>query len=168
MRFLSFIPVAPVVTVRALRDGKLSEGKLQRFQRVLWLSSASGRKIGEDVPSTNCAAYLELSAPPHDIPVIDAGNPLYRNGSMKVYEPECDPDGPDEDDDPACDFKRYGHYSVIRITNSFLEVSSASWHATGSVCDAQTQHHGGPLESALAEGLGTNSGWHSLPSPQES
>lgn len=72
----------------------------------------------DDVPG-NCAATLGLSTPPRDIPVIDAGNPLYGNGRMRVHTSQSDS-------------QRYGHYSVIRITDDFLEVSSVSWKADGS------------------------------------
>jgi len=79
----------------------------------------------EDVPG-DCATTLGVTTPPRDIPVIDAGNPLYRNGSMKVYT------GDDV-------FERYGHYSVIRITDDFLQASTVSWRAEGNDCDNGSQ-----------------------------
>lgn len=73
-----------------------------------------------------CLSTLGLNAPPRAIPVIDAGNPLYGNGSNKVWV-------------SADTNRRYGHYTVIRITDIYLEASTVSWHGDGIICDAQTQ-----------------------------
>ena len=74
----------------------------------------------------DCATQLGLEEPPRPISVIDSGNPMYGNGGNRVHA-------------TSSSNQRYGHYSVIRITDDFLEVSSASWQATGNVCDDATR-----------------------------
>lgn len=79
-----------------------------------------------DDVSGDCATALGVNTPPKPYAVIDAGNPFYGNGSNRVWAR----DGTK---------RRYNHYSVIRITDSYLEVASVSARADVSACD-----HGSP------------------------
>lgn len=74
-----------------------------------------------------CATALGVNLEPRPIPVIDAGNPFYENGNNKVAP-------------NANENRRYGHYSVIRITDNWLEAATVSWSGRVSICG-----HGDPL-----------------------
>ncbi len=73
-----------------------------------------------------CATALGVNLAPNPIPVIDSGNPFYANGSNKAKK-------------SVSQFKRYGHFSAIRITDDWLEASSVSWHGNQSLCEHANQ-----------------------------